>query len=228
MDWQSMRRAAHRRGAAKYDATEAAAYGRQQGLGWLTPEEEAAYLADLRPLLELPPGSAVIDVGAGSGVMCSLLRRLPGIELSALEPSTAMSAQLVARPELADVNVINGFCDEPESRDQLPQAHFDALVARQLVNTLFDPLQAFRHWLHWLKPGGAAVVIDGLYGRDGYSGRWAEEVDVLPLSAMQSLATVPYLLEASGFRIDYVQRMTAVNALPTTRTPRYVVLARRP
>jgi SAM-dependent methyltransferase len=228
MNWQSMRRAARHRSAAKYDAAEAAAYGRQQALGWLTAEDEAAYRADLQPLLELPPGSAVLDVGAGTGVMCSLLCRLPGIELTALEPSTAMSAQLTARPELANVNVINGFCDEPESRDQLPQAYFDALVARQVVNTLFDPLQAFRHWLHWLKPGGAAVVIDGLYGRDGWPSLWEEEVDVLPLSALQSLATVPYLLEASGFRVEHVQRMAAVNALPSTRTPRYVVLARRP
>jgi hypothetical protein len=97
-----------------------------------------------------------------------------------------------------------------------------------VVNTLFDPLQAFRHWLHWLKPGGAAGVIDGLYGRDGWPSLREEEVDVLPLSALQSLATVPYLLEASGFRVERVQRMASVNALPTTRTPRYVVLARRP
>ena len=51
---------------------------------------------------------------------------------------------------------------------------------------------------------------------------------MLPLSALQSLATVPYLLEASGFRVESVQMMAAVNALPSTRTPRYVVFARRP
>ena len=71
------------------------------------------------------------------------------------------------------------------------------------------------------------VVIDGLYGRDGWAGRWEEEVDVLPLAASQSMASTPYLLEACGFRIEAVQRMTAVNALPTTRTPRYVVVARK-
>ena len=84
-----------------------------------------------------------------------------------------------------------------------------------------------RHWHRWLKSAGTLVVIDGLYGRDGWVGGWGEEVDALPLSASQSMATTPYLLEASGFHIDAVERMTAVNALPTTRTPRYVVVARK-
>ena len=35
------------------------------------------------------------------------------------------------------------------------------------------------------------------------------------------------LLEACGFHIEAVERMTTVNTLPTTRTPRYVVIARR-
>jgi SAM-dependent methyltransferase len=133
---------------------------------------------------------------------------------------------LSARPELARVNLINGFCDEPESRDQVPAAHFDLVVARQVTNTLFDPLLAFRNWLHWLKPGGAVLVIDGLYGRDGWRDGWAEELDVLPLSALQTIATVPYLLEAAGFTVERVDRMVTVNALPSTRTQRYAVLAR--
>ena len=100
-------------------------------------------------------------------------------------------------------------------------------MSRQVVNGLFDPLLAFRHWHRWLKPAGTVVVIDGLYGRDGWAGRWEEEVDALPLSASQSMASTPYLLEACGFRIAAVERMTTVNALPTTRTPRYVVVAHK-
>jgi SAM-dependent methyltransferase len=227
MDWQSMRAAARRRSAAKYDMAEALAYGQQQALGWLAPPEAAAHLEDLRSLFALPSTGAVLDVGAGTGVMCTLLAGFPGLELSALEPSAAMRDLLSARPELARVNLINGFCDEPESRDQVPAAHFDLIVARQVTNTLFDPLQAFRNWLHWLKPGGAVVVIDGLYGREGWRDLWAEEIDVLPLSALQTVATVPYLLEVAGFAVERVEWMAAVNALPSTRTQRYAVLARR-
>jgi SAM-dependent methyltransferase len=173
-------------------------------------------------------GAKVLDVGAGTGMMCSLLRRLPGIELTALEPSAAMLAVLQSKLELANVSAINGFCDEPQDRDRFAADHFDVIVSRQVVNGLFDPLLAFRHWHHWLRPAGTVVVIDGLYGRDGWVGRWEEEVDALPLAASQSMASTPYLLETCGFRIEAVERMATVNTLPTTRTPRYVVVARKP
>jgi SAM-dependent methyltransferase len=228
MDWHERRSAARRRAVGKYDTTEAEAYGKVQGLGWLAADEQHAYRTDLARVVQFVDGARVLDVGAGTGVMCSLLCDLPGIELTALEPSAAMLTVLQARPELAKVKAINGFCDEPQDRDQFPPALFDGIVSRQLVNGLFDPLLAFRHWHHWLRPAGVVVVIDGLYGRDGWVDRWQEEVDVLPLAASQSMASTPYLLEACGFRIDAVERMAAVNALPTTRTPRYVVAARKP
>jgi len=228
MSWHDRRSAARRRAASKYDTAEAEAYGKLQGLGWLTADEERAYLADLGRVVQFVDGAKVLDVGAGTGVMCSLLRRLPALELTALEPSAAMLALLQAKAELANVTAINGFCDEPEAGDHFAPGQFDVIVTRQVANGLFDPLLAFRHWHEWLRPAGTAVVIDGLYGRDGWTGRWEEEVDVLPLAATQSTATIPYLLEAAGFEIAAVERMAAVNALPTTRTPRYVVVARKP
>jgi hypothetical protein len=38
---------------------------------------------------------------------------------------------------------------------------------------------------------------------------------------------LPYLLEMAGLRVAAVRWMDAVNARPITRTPRYVVVARK-
>ena len=53
--------------------------------------ERDAYLSDLGRVVRLDPGSSVLDVGAGAGALCGVLARLPGLELTALEPSAAVS-----------------------------------------------------------------------------------------------------------------------------------------
>jgi hypothetical protein len=73
----------------------------------------------------------------------------------------------------------------------------------------------------------SSVFHDGFYGRDGWRGVWEEEVDVLPLSACQTMAMIPYLLEASGFRIDAVEMMDETTKRPATRTKRYIVVAKK-
>lgn len=225
--WHARRQAAKGRHAARYDEAEAGSYHANQGLGRLDDEEKEAILADLRRVIDLRAGMNVLDVGAGTGALCSALVRVAGLEVTALEPAPAMLALLRGVPELAAVATVQGSCDEPRDATLFAEARFDVIACRQVVNGLYDPLLAFRHWQHWIKPGGAVVVIEGLHGRDGWRGDWEQEIDVLPLSAVQTMATVPYLLESVGFRVEAVQPMNAVNALPSTRTPRYVVVARK-
>jgi SAM-dependent methyltransferase len=228
MDWQASRAAARRRHAARYDTTEARAYASQQGLGWLDAGEQLAYLADLARVISWRDGYRVLDAGAGTGTLAALLRPLPGLELSALEPSPAMLDVLRRREGLDGVHAVLGSCDQPDDARHFAASAFDVIAARQVVNGLFDPLVAFRNWYGWLKPDARVVVVEGAYGRGAWRGAWEEEVDVLPLAATQSLATVPYLLEAAGFEVEAVDWMTRVNALPSTLTPRYMVVARRP
>jgi hypothetical protein len=74
--------------------------------------------------------------------------------------------------------------------------------------------------------GPARASLHGAAVRAGELGVWEEEVGDLMLSASQTTAMVPYLLQAAGFNIEAVQRMAAVNRLPTTRAPGYVVVTR--
>lgn len=225
-NWRGSQAESRGRYLAKFDAAEVARY--EATVGQLSPRDEEAYRTDLGRVLEFRPGMAVLDAGAGTGTLCRLLAHLPGLVLTALEPAPAMLAQLRSKPELHGVTTVEGFCDANSDRGLFPATRFEVIVSRQLINGLYDPLAAFRNWHHWLTPGGAVVIIDGIYGRSAWTGVWQEEVDVLPLSACQNLAMVPYLLEGTGFRIEAVQWMETVNALPSTRTPRYVVVARKP
>ena len=226
MNWNQKRSGARERYAAKYNSDEAAAYDAY--VGNLSPADETAYLSDLQQVFQFKPGMQVLDVGAGSGTICKILHQLDSLALTALEPSRAMLDLLRNKPSLKEVKCVEGYCDAEADRDHFPASYFDVIVSRQLVNGLFDPLTAFANWYHWLKPTGAVVAIDGFYGRNAWTGTFEEEVDLLPLSSTQSLATLPYLLEKSGFDVVSVNLMTATNQMPATRTTRYVVVARKP
>ena len=225
MTWRSTQDDSRARYLAKFDEAEAERWDAM--VSTLGRADEDAYLTDLARVFAFRPGMAVLDAGAGTGALCAMLARLPGLAITALEPAPAMLARLRRRAGLESVVAVQGFCDVQDDRKHFDAAHFDVIASRQLVNGLFDPLTAFSNWHHWLKPGGAVIAIDGAYGRDAWTGVWQEEIDVLPLSATQSMATVPYLLEATGFRVEAVRWMDAVNALPSTRTARYAVVARK-
>ena len=226
MNWRGSQAESRARYLAKFDAAEVERY--DASVGHLARDDEDAYWSDLESLLPLREGTSVLDAGAGTGALCSVLSRRPGLAITALEPAPAMLAKLKGKAALHGVTAVEGFCDSLEDRGRFAAGRFDAIVSRQLVNGLYDPLTAFRNWRHWLSPHGTLVVIEGIYGRSAWTGTWQEEVDVLPLAACQGTAATPYLLEIAGLHVEVVRWMEAVNALLSTRTPRYVVVARKP
>lgn len=226
MGWRIPQAESRRRYLAKWDATEAERY--ETVVGTLAAADEDAYLADIAAALPLQAGMRVLDAGAGTGTLTRILARSPGLVLTALDPAPAMLARLRAHPELQAVTTVEGFCDAAADRMLFAPAQFDVIASRQLSNGLYDPLAACANWYCWLKPGGAVLAIDGLYERSAWTGCWAEEVDVLPLAACQSTALLPYLLEQADFTVATVRMMDAVNLRTSTRTPRYLVVARKP
>jgi len=191
----------------------------------LTHEDHRACLTDMQTCIEFTEGMAVLDAGAGTGALSLALTLIPELRLPALAPCDAMLALLCSRPELANINAVSGFCDHPGDQSLFPAETFDLIASRQLVNSLYDPLAAFRNWHAWLQPSGTVFVMDGLYDRDDWTGVWEGVVDSLPLSACRSTAVVPYLLEHAGFHVEYVGFMDATNQRPSTRTQRYMVVA---
>jgi SAM-dependent methyltransferase len=226
MDWRISQTESRNRYLAKFDEAEAASY--DAVVGELTRQDQDAYLSDLAPIVQFREGMKILDAGAGTGTLCQILSRVPErLSITALEPVPAMLARLRNKPELDAVTTVEGFCDASSDRRHFQSGQFDVIISRQLVNGLFDPLAAFRNWHYWSAPLGKLVVIDGIYGRAAWTGVWEEEIDALPLSACQSTALVPYLLEIAGFRIDAVRWMEATNRQPSTRTKRYAVVATR-
>ena len=71
-------------------------------------------------------------------------------------------------------------------------------------------------------------MMDGMYKRSDWGGVWEGAVDALPLSACQSTAMVPYLLEQAGFEVEHAALMHATNLRPAMRTTRYIAVARKP
>ncbi len=226
MNWRGSQAECRQQVLKTYNTEEVETYER-----WiisLSSDDDRACLQDIETAFSFKQGMRVLDVGAGTGAMCKTLVGLGGLELFALEPVPAINAKLQAKPELSCVQVSQGFCDSPDDRSVFADGAFDVIVSRQLMNGLFDPLAAFHNWLHWLKPGGTVIAMDGLYDRNAWTGALEPLVDKLPMSACRSIAMAPYLLERAGFRIHHVGWMPATNARPGTRTQRYMVVAAKP
>ncbi|MEO1528143.1 MAG: class I SAM-dependent methyltransferase [Planctomycetota bacterium] len=223
MNWRDSQESVRRRLNECYDKEGVQRY--ESWIAQLGDSDDQACLADLAPEFQFTSAMRVLDAGAGTGAMCRTILSAGVTELIALEPCASMIEVLRGKPELSSIVVEKGFCDSTADRGLFPQSRFDVIVSRQLVNGLYDPFAAFHNWSHWLRSEGYVVVIDGIYDRDAW--RDVMDVDHLPLGACRTMATVPYLLEASGFDIVTVKWMAATNELPLTRTPRYVVIARK-
>jgi ubiquinone/menaquinone biosynthesis C-methylase UbiE len=124
------------------------------------------------------------------------------------------------------VQELDGGTLRPEWKES-----FDLICCRQGVVCFVDPMAVFVRWHHWLKPSGKLLILDALWTRSAWNeGDWAGVFDYLPLSCTQSLATIPYLLELSGFNIEHNALLPRVNALFSgneiqSQCPRFAIVA---
>jgi SAM-dependent methyltransferase len=112
------------------------------------------------PLLALPRGACVVDVGAGNGALTFLLARLrPDLDLTGVD----LTAELVSaandearKRSLANVRFVEGDA----TRLEFPDAHFDAAVCQTLLVHLPEPARAVKEMARVLRPGGAFMAAE--------------------------------------------------------------------
>ena len=131
-----------------------AAGGFQAGAGAYQrarPDYPADAVARLAEVLRLGPGTRVVDLGAGTGVLTASL--VPtGADVIAVEPVAAMRARLAA--SLTGVRVIAGLAEAIPIAD----ASVDAVVAAQAFHW-FDASRALPEIRRVLRPGSRLGLV---------------------------------------------------------------------
>jgi ubiquinone/menaquinone biosynthesis C-methylase UbiE len=130
----------------------------------LTPAQlkQAAFETPrLAELLEIKPGSAVADVGAGFGAWTVEFSRLVGpsgrvYATDVGQPQLAALREWVAKEKLTNVTVIEGSADSTN----LPPGCCDAILIRDVYHHLTNPAGVVKSMSTALKPGARLALID--------------------------------------------------------------------
>jgi SAM-dependent methyltransferase len=126
-----------------------------------TDPEEQTRLAQLNALtnrafidfLQVPRGSRVLEVGSGLGILAA------AVADAAAAPVTGVE---FAWPQLAQARAHHGvrFIQGDAHRLPLPDAAFDLVYARYVLEHVHDPMQVLAEMRRVLRPGGAVAVLE--------------------------------------------------------------------
>jgi SAM-dependent methyltransferase len=130
----------------------------------LSPRSQNELLFDLVAETGLPPGSAVLDVGAREGRYSFELSRRFGFTVQGVEPvrrhldnaARDLAALAVEEPEVAArVSITEGIAEKLT----VPSGSVDLIWCRDVLVHVEDLEAAFAEFRRVLKPGGRAVVF---------------------------------------------------------------------
>jgi SAM-dependent methyltransferase len=138
-------------------------HGEARGDGF---REHPVWLSTIPLLLRNPanghPPRRVADMGCGTGIMAEHLARLGDIVIAI---DFAESRAAVARQRLAtypNIKVRVGDANAPP----LEAGEVDAVISRNLLWLLPDPVSTVERWRDLVAPGGRIAAIDATYRQD--------------------------------------------------------------
>ncbi len=135
-------------------------YDNCYGHGLKTTDEKLLWLDLLARNVNPKRAARILDVGCGTGFLSLLLAEqghtVTGIDLS---PEMRVKAAEKAKKAELDITFLPGDAENPP----FPQQSFDVIVSRHVVWTLPSPQIALENWRQLLAPGGAVVIIDGIW-----------------------------------------------------------------
>lgn len=128
--------------------------------GLQDPVVRRAWADLLLPLIG-EPGRRVADLGCGTGTLSTLL----AAEGQHLVHGVDFSAEMVrrAREKAAQVTPRPVFSVADASEPPLSVASFDVVLCRHVLWAMPDPSTALQRWVELLAPGGALVLIEGMW-----------------------------------------------------------------
>ncbi|MDI9633615.1 MAG: class I SAM-dependent methyltransferase [Methanolinea sp.] len=140
--------------------SEADNYDNHVSHGIQTREEKRMWEQVFREVLPPAYPLHILDAGCGTGAMGLLLAGMghivTGIDLS---PRMMAIAKRKAEEYRLPVTFLHGDAESPPFGPE----SFDVIVARHLFWTLPHPGETLRRWHALLRPGGAVILIEGIW-----------------------------------------------------------------
>jgi len=168
------------------------------GASWLDRRERDVEEApdDAIDLIGVKKGSAVADIGAGSGYMTVKLAKRVGsagvVYATDIQPTMiALLEKRMQSAKLTNVRPILGATDDPK----LEPASIDLALMVDVYHELSQPQAMLRHIHDALKPGGRLVLLE-----------YRKEDPSIPirLEHKMTVAEARMELEAEGFKLTRV------------------------
>ncbi len=182
-----------------YFDTRAARFDSEPTHGLQSPAQRDAWLERVAHWVGDEPGRALLDPGCATGFFALIAAEL-GHRPLGIDISPAMIAEATRKARSAGLEA--AFRVGDATATGLPEGSLDVVLERHLLWTVPSPLEAVRHWLRLLRPGGRLVSVGVDWRGDAASpttGIYAALLPSLPFYGGRPAADYAALLIEAGF-----------------------------